>query len=90
VFISDGTVMLTLWQVKDHSKAVSFKRHHNIGLHHVALKLVDQSALQDLYEEFVSLDEVAIEFAPEPLGGTGILHMMCFIPGDIRVEFIAA
>ncbi len=30
-----------------------------------------------------------MEFAPEPLGGGPAKHMMCAIPGGIRVEFIA-
>lgn len=90
VFISDGTVMLTLWQIKDSQKAVSFNRHHNIGLHHFALNMVNKAALQALYEKFVTLNEVTIEFAPEALGESAISHMMCFIPGGVRVEFIAS
>ena len=34
-------------------------------------------------------DGVSIEFAPEPLGGGPTRQMMCYIPGGIRVEFIA-
>ena len=33
--------------------------------------------------------DVAIEFAPEPLNGGPTQHLMCNIPGGIRVEFIA-
>jgi hypothetical protein len=32
---------------------------------------------------------VKIEFAPEPLGGGPTRHMMCAIPGGIRLELIA-
>ena len=32
---------------------------------------------------------VTLEFEPESLGGGPTRHMMCSIPGDIRVEFIA-
>jgi len=35
-------------------------------------------------------DDVEIEFSPEGLGDTGIQHMMCRIPGNIRLELIAA
>jgi hypothetical protein len=35
-------------------------------------------------------DGVKFEFAPEPLLGGPTKHMMCAIPGGIRVEFIAA
>ncbi len=91
IFVSNGTIMLTLWQVKGSSATVSFDRHHNIGLHHFALKVVDRATLESLCEK---LEEghcgVNIEFKPEPLGQTGAFHMMCTIPGGIRVEFIAA
>ena len=30
-----------------------------------------------------------IGFAPEPLGDGPTQHMMCYIPGGIRMEFIA-
>ena len=36
-FVSDGTVMITLWQAKDPKNARSFDRSNAIGLHHVAL-----------------------------------------------------
>ena len=32
---------------------------------------------------------VEIEFEPEPLGDMPLRHMMCNIPGGIRVEFLA-
>lgn len=89
VFISDGTVMLTLWQVRDIEKSNDFDRHHNIGLHHFALSVASQSALNDVYKTLASLDSVVVEFAPEPLGKSGTVHMMCTIPGGVRVEFIA-
>lgn len=88
IFVSDGTVMLTLWQAKGDSPTVSFDRHHNIGLHHFALKVANLETLESLYGQLVDHGGVDIEFKPEPLGKTDIMHMMCTIPGDIRVEFI--
>ncbi|MEM9566956.1 MAG: hypothetical protein AAF974_01510 [Cyanobacteria bacterium P01_E01_bin.34] len=38
VFVSDGTVMLTLWQTQNPQTATPFDRKTNIGLHHFALK----------------------------------------------------
>ncbi|MCG8382025.1 MAG: VOC family protein [Gammaproteobacteria bacterium] len=90
IFVSDGTIMLTLWQVKGGGSTVSFDRHHNIGLHHFALKVVDRETLEALCEKLEDHSDVNIEFKPEPLGKTSALHMMCTLPGGIRAEFIAA
>ena len=88
-FLSDGNIMITLWQSADPDNAVSFDRKNNIGLHHVALKVSDTDTLAGLYESLKQNAEVEIEFAPEPLGDLPVQHMMCYIPGEIRVEFIA-
>ena len=86
-FVSDGSIMITLWQAEDPGTAVPFDRRRNIGLHHLALRTHD---LEALAADLTARDDVEIEFAPEGLGDTGIRHMMCRIPGNIRVEFIAA
>lgn len=90
VFLSDGATMITLWQAADPETAVPFDRKNVIGLHHLALGVEDSEALDDLYGALQANDDVAVEFAPEPLGGGPARHMMCAIPGGIRVEFIAA
>lgn len=89
VFVSDGVITLTLWQVRDRETYVRFDRKKNIGLHHVALKVGGRAALDDLYERLKAVEDVTIEFAPEALGGSAVRHMMCLIPGGIRVEFIS-
>ncbi|MEP2651704.1 MAG: VOC family protein [Paraglaciecola sp.] len=89
IFVSDGTVMLTLWQVADVSNMVTFNRKQNVGLHHFALKVPNLEALNSVYQRLRLLDSVEIEFAPEPLGDLPIQHMMCFIPGGVRLELIA-
>jgi len=95
VFLSDGTVMLTLWQLADPDHAVAFDRKRVVGLHHLALAVPDAVALDALHERLVAgaaadaAAGVAIEFAPEPLGGGPTRHMMVTIPGGVRVEFIA-
>ena len=48
-----------------------------------------QKALGGLHDKLSTTDGVAVEFAPEPLGGGPTRHMMCAIPGGIRIEFIA-
>ena len=90
VFLSDGATMITLWQAADPQTAVPFDRKNVIGLHHLALKVDSADALNDLHDRLKASDGVAVEFAPEGLGGGPARHMMCAIPGGIRVEFIAA
>ena len=90
VFVSDGTVMITLWQAEDPASAVAFNRKLNIGLHHLALRVADAAALENLHTELSAREDVQIEFAPEPLGSGTARHMMCAIPGGIRLELIAA
>ena len=89
VFLSDGSVMITLWQAEDPASATPFDRRRNLGLHHLALRVADPAALAALHGELTARDDVAVEFAPEPLGGGPTQHMMCTIPGGIRLELIA-
>ena len=89
VFVSDGTVMLTLWQAEHPAAAVPFDRRRNIGLHHLALAIADTAALDALHGTLAATPGVAIEFAPQPVGSIPFRHMICAIPGGVRVEFIA-
>ena len=89
VFLSDGSIMITLWQAVDPVNAVPFDRKNVIGLHHLALTVEDDAALDRIHERLQNTDGVSIEFAPEPLNGGPTRQMMCSIPGGIRVEFIA-
>ncbi|MCR9145049.1 MAG: VOC family protein [bacterium] len=88
-FVTDGATMITLWQAQAAEEAVAFDRHRNIGLHHLALRLTCQAALDELYERLSTTAGVAIEFAPEPCNDRGARHMMCTIPGGPRLEFRA-
>ena len=89
VFLSDGSIMITLWQASDPVNAVPFDRKNVIGLHHLALTVENDAALDSLYECLQNTDGVSIEFSPEPLQGGPTRQMMCSIPGGIRVEFIS-
>jgi catechol 2,3-dioxygenase-like lactoylglutathione lyase family enzyme len=89
VFVTDGTTMITLWQAANPAAAHPFDRKNVIGLHHFALKVENADQLEKLHQKLSKTADVEIEFAPEPLGGGATKHMMCFIPGGIRVEFIA-
>ena len=88
VFLTDGSLMITLWQAADPDNAIGFDRKNVIGLHHLALT-VDGDALDALYERLSETPNVEIEFSPEPLGGGPTRHMMTNIPGGIRLEFLA-
>ena len=89
VFVSDGQVMVTLWQAKDPATATPFDRHANIGLHHLALAVSPEVGLDAVHQELAARDDVDIEFAPESLGGGATRHMMCRIPGNVRLALIA-
>lgn len=89
VFLSDGATMITLWRATDPAAAIPFDRKNIIGLHHLALTVESADTLESLYRVLQANNDVDIEFAPEPLLGGPTRHMICTIPGGIRVEFIA-
>jgi len=89
-FVSDGSIMITLWQAEDPAAATPFDRRRNIGLHHLALRVASRDALEALSDALGRREDTEIEFEPEALGETVIRHMMCRIPGNIRLELIAA
>lgn len=87
-FVSDGTILLTLWQVADPAHAKTFDRRANIGLHHLALGVADDDALDTAFGRVSGHPGVAIEFAPEPIRpGAKTRHFICAMPGGIRIEF---
>ena len=86
IFVSDGTIMLTLWQ-NQVTPATAFDKNQNIGLHHVALMLDSEAELNKLHDR-LQAHNVKIEFAPELLRQGPAKHMMCYEPSGIRVEFI--
>lgn len=88
LFVSDGTSLITLWQVAEPAQAAAFDRKANIGLHHLALKLPDDAALQALHARLAAWPGVEIEFAPGPMRpGSPVNHMIIAMPGGIRIEF---
>jgi catechol 2,3-dioxygenase-like lactoylglutathione lyase family enzyme len=88
-FLSDGTILLTLWQAVDPGSSTPFDRKTNIGLHHFALRVNGLETLNTLHKTLAKTAGVEIEFPPEPLGGGPTQHMMFYIPGGIRMELIA-
>lgn len=87
-FVSDGTTLLTLWQVADPASATPFDRRRNVGLHHLALGVRDADALDMVHQRIADWPGVAIEFGPGPMRqGSAVQHLIAAIPGGIRVEF---
>ena len=87
-FLSDGAVMITLWQAEKGEDATPFDRRRNLGLHHLAISF-RPGALDDLHTRLDARGDVDVEFAPELLGDGPTRHMMTRVVGGIRVEFIA-
>ena len=86
-FVSDGHVVLTLWQVTNQDKLVAFDRKTNVGLHHLALRVASEEALNDVFARVSAWPGVVAEFAPENLGEGPKRHAMVYEPGGIRLEF---
>ncbi len=87
VFVSDGHVMVTLWEVKNQDAPVGFDRKSNVGLHHLALRLSSEAALKEVFERISKWPGTKVEFAPEFLGKGPKKHTMVYEPGGIRLEF---
>lgn len=87
-FVSDGTTLLTLWQVADPATAIPFDRKTNVGLHHLALGVTDAAALDIVHDRVRAYPGAKVEFAPEPIrAGSSVQHFICAMPGGIRIEF---
>lgn len=87
IFVSDGTMMVTLWQAGEAGSVQPFDHRQNVGLHHVAFRVASRAALHAVFER-VQASGARIEFAPERLRDGPLMHMMCYEPSGIRVEFI--
>ena len=85
IFVSDGNIMVTLWQSKSEDPA-SFDKN-NIGLHHVAF-MVDSEKMLDVCYQSIKNRSLKIEFPPELLRDGPAKHMICYEPSGIRVELI--
>ena len=85
IFVSDGSLMVTLWQSAD---ARDFDRRAGVGLHHLALRVPTSEGLDALHAALRARDDVTVEFAPEPLGTSEARHMMLAGPSGVRLELI--
>lgn len=87
IAVSDGVVRLTLWQIDKTQPTHDFNMRSNIGLHHLALEIADQDTLYTLAEQLAAVENVTIEFMPEPMGDGPRKHFICYESGGIRIEF---
>jgi catechol 2,3-dioxygenase-like lactoylglutathione lyase family enzyme len=85
-FISNGKSFLTLWQTDP--DAADFNRRKAVGLHHFALAVDSEQALNEIFDKARLFQGVRVDFSPEALGTGGARHCMLFEPGGIRLELI--
>ncbi|WP_313337492.1 VOC family protein [Sphingobium yanoikuyae] len=87
IFVSDGTILLTLWRAADPMTARAFDRRANIGLHHLSLAVANDDALDEAWSKISTHPEVIIDVPPEPMRpGSATRIFLVFIPGGIRLE----
>ena len=87
VFVSDGHGVVTIWQVESPSKAIAFDRRANVGLHHLAITVVDQASLDVLYRRISAWPGVVMEFSPQLMGVGPKKHFIMREPSGVRIEF---
>jgi catechol 2,3-dioxygenase-like lactoylglutathione lyase family enzyme len=87
VFVSDGHGIVTIWQVESPSKAIAFDRRANVGLHHLAITVVDQASLDVLYRRISAWPGVVMEFSPQLMGVGPKKHFIMREPSGVRIEF---
>ncbi|WP_025901662.1 VOC family protein [Tatumella sp. UCD-D_suzukii] len=88
IFVKDKQIMITLWKTQTEAP-VNFNRKTNIGLHHLALKVNSREELLRVYARLKE-NNIEIEFEPTLCGEGPSMHMMCYEPGGIRIEFYCA
>ena len=86
IYVTNGNAFVTLWQTDENPQ--QFDRRRNIGLHHVAIKVSSEAALNEIFKRASAHPGVVAEFSPEFLGNGPAKHCMVFEPSGIRVEFI--
>lgn len=85
VFVSDGSVMLTLWQAKA-ADPTPFDRTQNIGLHHLCLKMASSDAVTKAFEIASGYPGASAEFAPETVATKNGTYAMVYEPSGNRIE----
>lgn len=88
IFVKDDSMTITLWKTQT-EEPVKFDRKTNTGLHHLALRVNSPEAMYQLLD-VLKENQIEIEFEPTLRGEGPSMHMMCYEPSGIRVEFYHA
>lgn len=64
VFVNNGQMTLTLWQVEDPATATPFHRRKNVDLHHLAITVESLGKLHALHNKVKDMENINVEFAP--------------------------
>ena len=86
IYVTNGSAFVTLWQTDNTPQ--SFDRKRNVGLHHFAIKVSSEAALDEIFKRVSEHPGVVAEFSPELIGSGPAKHCMVLEPSGIRVEFI--
>lgn len=85
IFVKDDTLTITLWKTQI-EKPLQFDRKTNVGLHHLALQVKSKEDLFQVFE-VLKANNIEIEFEPTVIREGPSMHMMCYEPSGIRIEF---
>ena len=85
VFVSDGSVMLTLWQAKV-DEPTAFDRTCNIGLHHLCIRMADEASLNEAFDRAQKYPGVEVEFSPTTVATNNGSYAMVYEPSGNRIE----
>lgn len=85
IFVRDSALTITLWKTQT-DEPVKFDRKTNIGLHHLALRVENKEELFRLLD-VLKANQIEIEFEPTFIREGPSMHMMCYEPSGIRIEF---
>ncbi|MFO3902955.1 VOC family protein [Enterobacter hormaechei] len=85
IFVRDSALTITLWKTQT-DEPVKFDRKTNIGLHHLALRVENKEELFRLLD-VLKANQIEIEFEPIFIREGPSMHMMCYEPSGIRIEF---
>jgi len=85
----------TIWYLLGHETQIGLREaqspsahdRYSVGLHHLALKVGSEEALNEIFARVSEWAGVVAEFAPEDLGQGPKRHAMVYEPGGIRLEF---
>ena len=85
IFVRDNALTITLWKTQT-DEPVKFDRKTNIGLHHLSLRVENKEELFQLLD-VLKENQIEIEFEPTFIREGPSMHMMCYEPSGIRIEF---